>query len=80
MVPVRAVCDQHNQFDNIVDSVFERARKYRKTGVIDGASQFQIMTRITIPLSFATIAVIGLFYNEEIWNSYLRAMIGSIKA
>jgi putative aldouronate transport system permease protein len=55
-------------FSGVPDSIEE-------AGVIDGASPFRVMTAIVVPLSLPTIAVIGLFYSEEIWNSYFRAMI-----
>ncbi|NLB43132.1 MAG: carbohydrate ABC transporter permease [Clostridiales bacterium] len=55
-------------FGSIPDSIQEAA-------TIDGASPFKIMTKIIIPLSMASIMVIGLYYAVEIWNTYLRALI-----
>jgi putative aldouronate transport system permease protein len=42
---------------------------------IDGANDFQIYTKINLPLSKSVIAVIGLFYAVGHWNSYFSAMI-----
>lgn len=55
-------------FSSIPDSIQEAA-------TIDGASPFKIMTKIIIPLSMASIMVIGLYYAVEIWNTYMRALI-----
>ena len=42
---------------------------------IDGANDVTILTRIMIPVSKATIAVILLFYAVGHWNSWFNAMI-----
>lgn len=42
---------------------------------IDGASQLQILTKIYMPLSKASIATIALFYAVARWNEYLWPMI-----
>lgn len=42
---------------------------------IDGAGDLRILWTITLPLSKAVIAVIGLFYAVEHWNSFFGAMI-----
>ncbi len=42
---------------------------------IDGASEFQVLTRIILPLSRAALAVIGLFYAVGYWNSFFNALI-----
>lgn len=42
---------------------------------IDGANDWTIMWRIVVPLSGATIAVIGLFYGVYHWNSWFNASI-----
>ena len=55
-------------FSSVPESIEE-------AGTIDGASPFQIMIWLILPLSLPTIMVIGLYYFEEIWNSYFRAMI-----
>ena len=55
-------------FQSVPDSIEEAA-------IIDGATAFQVMSRIIIPLALPSIMVIGLYYTEEIWNSYFRALI-----
>lgn len=55
-------------FQSIPDSIEEAA-------TIDGASSPQIMVRIILPLALPSIMVIGLYYTEEIWNSYFRALL-----
>lgn len=42
---------------------------------LDGASDWQIFTRIVLPLSKAVLAVIGLFYAVGYWNTFFNAMI-----
>jgi len=42
---------------------------------IDGASDFQILRHIILPLSGATIAVLCLYYGVAHWNSYFTPMI-----
>lgn len=42
---------------------------------IDGASDFQILRQIILPLSSATIAVLCLYYGVNHWNSYFAPMI-----
>lgn len=46
-----------------------------ESAFIDGAGHFTIMTKIFVPLSKATIAVIVLFYAVSIWNSWFNASI-----
>ncbi len=55
-------------FSQIPASLEESAR-------LDGASHFQIMTRIVVPLSMSTIAVILLYYAVERWNAWFYASI-----
>ncbi len=55
-------------FQAIPDSIEEAA-------IIDGASPAQLMTRIVLPLALPSIMVIGLYYTEEIWNSYFRGLL-----
>lgn len=52
----------------IPDSLEEAAR-------IDGAGSITIMTRIVVPLSKATIAVVVLFYAVGQWNAWFNASI-----
>ena len=42
---------------------------------LDGAGHITILTKIILPLSKATIAVIALFYAVGKWNEYLNAAI-----
>ena len=42
---------------------------------IDGASDFQILRQIILPLSGGTIAVLCLYYGVAHWNSYFNPMI-----
>lgn len=42
---------------------------------IDGATEWQILTRIVLPLSKAVIAVVGLFYAVGYWNAYFNAVL-----
>ncbi len=41
---------------------------------IDGASDFQVLVRIIVPLSKPAIATIGLFYAVSHWNDFFRAL------
>lgn len=52
---------------NIPDSLEESA-------FLDGASNFQILTRIVIPLSKPIIATLSLFYAVGRWNAYADNM------
>jgi putative aldouronate transport system permease protein len=42
---------------------------------IDGANDWQILTRIVIPLSKAVLAVVALFYAVSYWNDFFNALI-----
>ena len=55
-------------FMAIPDSLIEVAR-------LDGASHLRILTRIFIPLSGATLAVMVLYYAVGHWNSWFYAML-----
>lgn len=55
-------------FASIPDSLLESAK-------IDGANDLHILTKITLPLSKATLAVISLYYGVEHWNQWLKATI-----
>lgn len=55
-------------FMAIPDSLTESA-------TLDGASHVQIMTRIMVPLSKATLAVLVLYYAVAHWNSWFSASI-----
>ena len=55
-------------FADVPEALEESAR-------IEGAGEWTIMTRIIVPLSKATIAVIVLYYAVGLWNSWFPAMI-----
>ena len=42
---------------------------------IDGASEWQVLTAIVLPLSKAVIAVVGLFYAVGYWNAYFNSVL-----
>ncbi|MBQ7797265.1 MAG: carbohydrate ABC transporter permease [Lachnospiraceae bacterium] len=47
----------------------------QESAKIDGASDFQILRQIILPLSGGTIAVLCLYYGVAHWNSYFNPMI-----
>lgn len=53
---------------SIPDSITEAA-------VIDGATDFQLFTRIILPLSKPIIAVMALFYGVGHWNNFFSALL-----
>jgi multiple sugar transport system permease protein/putative aldouronate transport system permease protein len=55
-------------FQELPGEIMESAR-------MDGASDFQILTRIVLPLSKAVLAVIGLFYAVGYWNAFFGALL-----
>ena len=55
-------------FEQLLASIEEAAR-------IDGANDFQVLFKIIVPLSTASIAVIVLYYAVSHWNSWFNAMI-----
>lgn len=55
-------------FANVPESLIEAAK-------LDGASEMTILTRIVIPLSQASIAVVVLFYAVSRWNDWMSATI-----
>ena len=42
---------------------------------IDGASEFQVLTRIMLPLSKAVLAVVALFQAVAYWSAFFNAML-----
>ncbi|MFJ4918813.1 carbohydrate ABC transporter permease [Streptomyces sp. NPDC088725] len=42
---------------------------------IDGAGELHILWRVVLPLSKASVAVIGLFYAVTYWNAFFNAMV-----
>mgnify|MGYP002581277582 CR=1 FL=1 len=57
-----------NFFYAIPESLIESAE-------LDGANQWQILTRIVLPCSLATIATILLFYAVGHWNSFMDTLL-----
>ena len=47
----------------------------REAARIDGASEFQILTKIYAPLSKALYATFGMFSVVGVWNSYYEALL-----
>lgn len=55
-----------NAFEGVPSEIEEAA-------IVDGASEFQILTKVYIPMSKATIATVTLFYGLSRWNGYFWA-------
>lgn len=55
-------------FQNLPDEIEEAAR-------IDGASDWQVLWRIVLPLSKPILATVGLFYAVAHWNSFFDAIL-----
>ncbi|MCZ8516913.1 carbohydrate ABC transporter permease [Paenibacillus filicis] len=50
-------------------------RELEESGKIDGLNDIGIFFRITLPLSTASLATIGLFYAVGIWNNFYSALL-----
>ncbi|MGO4936305.1 carbohydrate ABC transporter permease [Fundicoccus sp. Sow4_H7] len=46
-----------------------------EAAIIDGATPFQLFTKIVMPLSLPIVAVMALFYGVGHWNEYFSALI-----
>ena len=57
-----------NYFSSVSTEIEEAA-------TIDGASEFQLLTKIYIPMSKASIATVAMFYAISRWNGYLWAQM-----
>lgn len=55
-------------FMSIPDELIESAR-------LDGANDLQVLTNVTLPLSKAVIAAVGLFYGVAHWNRFFDALL-----
>lgn len=55
-----------NAFEAVPSEIDEAAR-------VDGANEFQIMAKVYVPMSKATIATVALFYGISRWNGYFWA-------
>jgi ABC-type glycerol-3-phosphate transport system permease component len=42
---------------------------------LDGASEWQVLVRVVLPLSKAVLAVIALFYAVAYWNDFFNALL-----
>ena len=56
-------------FFNSIPSALE------ESAVLDGANDFQVLTRIVLPLSTAVLAVIGMYYAVAQWNGWYHSLI-----
>lgn len=57
-----------NYFSSVPTEIEEAA-------TIDGATEFQILTRVYIPMSKASIATVAMFYAVSRWNGYMWAQM-----
>ncbi|MGN1060502.1 MAG: carbohydrate ABC transporter permease [Candidatus Coproplasma sp.] len=55
-----------NSFEGVPSEIEEAAR-------IDGATEFQVLMQVYIPMSKATIATVALFFGISRWNGYFWA-------
>ncbi len=55
-------------FSGVPDSIYESAR-------LDGASEYSILFRMAVPLTFPGIITIGLFIVLQYWNDYITGML-----
>ena len=47
----------------------------REAAQIDGCGEWRFLTQIVLPLSGPILAVIGLYYAVDLWNSYYGALL-----
>ena len=55
-----------NAFEGVPSEIEEAA-------IVDGASEFQVLSKVYIPMSKSTIATVALFFGISRWNGYFRA-------
>ncbi|MEX1377488.1 MAG: carbohydrate ABC transporter permease [Eubacteriales bacterium] len=55
-----------NAFENVPYEIEE-------AGIVDGANDFQLLSKVFIPMSKSTIATVGLFFGISRWNGYFWA-------
>lgn len=67
-ISVQNMIIMRTAFQGVPDSLVEAAE-------LDGASHWQIMCKVIIPLSKATLAVITLYYSVAVWNAWFNASI-----
>jgi putative aldouronate transport system permease protein len=57
-----------NFFMDLPQELIEAAR-------LDGASDWQVLWRVVLPLSKAALAVVALFYGVAVWNAFFNAVL-----
>ncbi len=55
-----------NSFEGVPSDIEEAA-------IVDGATEFQVLTKVYIPMSKSTIATVALFFAISRWNGYFWA-------
>ncbi|MBR5382658.1 MAG: carbohydrate ABC transporter permease [Clostridia bacterium] len=55
-----------NAFENVPSEIEEAA-------IVDGASEFQVLSKVFVPMSKSTIATVTLFFAISRWNGYFWA-------
>ncbi|MBR4537974.1 MAG: carbohydrate ABC transporter permease [Clostridia bacterium] len=55
-----------NAFENVPSEIEEAA-------IVDGATEFQVLNKVYIPMSKSTIATVALFFAISRWNGYFWA-------
>lgn len=50
-------------------------QEIEESAKIDGCNELQVLLRIVLPLSMASVMTIGLFYAVQHWNSYFQALL-----
>jgi len=62
-----------NAFENVPSEIEEAA-------IVDGATEFQVLGKVYIPMSKSTIATVALFFAISRWNGYFwaRQMISNL--
>jgi putative aldouronate transport system permease protein len=55
-----------NAFEGVSSEIEEAA-------IVDGATEFQVLTKVYIPMSQSTIATVALFFGISRWNGYFWA-------
>ena len=55
-----------NAFEGVPSEIEEAA-------IVDGASEFQVLSKVYLPMSKSTIATVALFFGISRWNGYFWA-------
>jgi putative aldouronate transport system permease protein len=55
-----------NAFEGVPTEIEEAA-------IVDGATEFQVLSKVYIPMSKSTVATVGLFFGISRWNGYFWA-------